>query len=109
MLDTLFDPLLPPGEQANWHAEFRPELSDVVIGAAQRVSQEEAAYPYRDVNVSIVIAGMWESPADNEASTQWVKDCYQALHPHGARLARIKAKCDPSNPFHINQNIQPVA
>jgi FAD/FMN-containing dehydrogenase len=77
---------------------------------------------------------MWESPADNAANTRWVKDYHQALHPYGAgggyvnfldaddqssiednyggnyaRLARIKAKYDPGNLFHINQNIKPAA
>lgn len=157
ILNTLFDPLLPKGLQAYWKAEFLPELSDDVIGvaqkfgagvpspqtanhfypingAAQRVGPDKTAFPYRDVNFSVAIAGMWESPADNDANTKWVRDYYQALHPHGvgagyvnfldaddqsriednyggnyARLAKIKAKYDPGNLFHINQNIKPLA
>jgi FAD/FMN-containing dehydrogenase len=156
VLNTLFDPMLPKGLQAYWKAEFLPELSDDVIsvarkfgagvpspqtanhyypinGAAQRVGQDETAFPYRDANFSVAIAGMWESPEDNAANTRWVKDYHQALHPYGAgggyvnfldaddqssiednyggnyaRLARIKAKYDPGNLFHINQNIKPA-
>lgn len=157
VLNTLFDPLLPKGLQAYWKAEFLPELSDDVIGVArqfgagvpspqtanhfypmngatQRVGRDETAFPYRDVNFSVAIAGMWESPADNDANTKWVRDYHQALHQYGAgagyvnfldaddqsrieenygdhyaRLAKIKGKYDPANLFHINQNIKPVA
>ncbi|HEY9424577.1 MAG TPA: BBE domain-containing protein, partial [Microterricola sp.] len=79
-----------------------------------------------------VIAAQWPDPADNEANIRWVKDYAAALAPHSApggyinfmdgddqsrvsdnyggnyaRLASIKAKYDPQNLFHVNQNIKP--
>jgi FAD/FMN-containing dehydrogenase len=156
-LNTLFDELLPKGLQHYWKSSFARELSDDAIrvhadfgarvpsiqtavhlypinGAAQRVGADETAFAYRDVDYSPVIAGMWESPADNAANIAWVRAYHDALQPYSAeggyinfmdgddqariennyrghydRLAAIKAKYDPTNLFHVNQNIKPAA
>jgi hypothetical protein len=104
MLNTLFDPLLPPGLQHYWKASFARDLSDDAIavhkdhgarvpaiqcavhlypvnGAVQRVGADETAFAYRDVNYSPVIAGMWDDPADNEKNIAWVREYHKALEP----------------------------
>jgi hypothetical protein len=106
-LNTLFDPLLPPGLQAYWKASFAKDISDGAIavhmdygarvpslqtavhlypidGAVQRVGAADTAFAYRDVGFSPVIAGMWENPADNDANIAWVRDYYDALQPYAA-------------------------
>jgi len=155
VLNGMFDPLLPAGLQHYWKADFASELTDGAInahleygpkvpavsstmhiypinGAAGRVRSDATAFAYRDAKFATVIAGMWPNPADNEKNIKWVKDYYQAVHPHSLpggyvnfmagddqgrirdnykgnydRLAAIKKAYDPGNLFHMNQNIRP--
>jgi FAD/FMN-containing dehydrogenase len=80
-----------------------------------------------------VIVGVDPDPANAGAVRDWTIGYWDALHPYslgGAytnfmmdegsdrvrasygsnyeRLARIKARYDPANLFHVNQNIQPA-
>jgi FAD/FMN-containing dehydrogenase len=156
-LNSMFDDAVPKGMQNYWKADFITELSDEAIaahvehgahtphisssmhlhpinGAAQRVGADETAFGHRDKNFSPVIAGIWDDPADNEANIKWVRDYYDAIHPHSGsdggyvnfmsddddhraaenygatyeRLSAVKASYDPYNLFHVNQNIAPA-
>ncbi len=154
-LNGMFDPLLPAGLQHYWKADFATQLTDGAIaahleygpkvpavsatmhiypinGACNRVASDATAFAYRDAKFATVIAGMWPDPADNDKNIKWVKDYYQAVHPHSLpggyvnfmagddqdrirdnykgnfdRLVAIKRTYDPSNLFHLNQNIKP--
>lgn len=151
----MFDALVPAGLQHYWKADFVKEITDEYIeghakfgpsiptvnsamhiypinGAAQRMKKDETAFNYRDANFVHVIAAMYTNPADTNKNMTWVKDYYNALHPHSAggayvnflmdegderiaatyrdsyqKLVALKNKYDPTNLFHMNQNIKP--
>ena len=156
-LQSAFDDTVPKGLQNYWKADFIAELTDEAIavhiehgaktpnvsssmhlhpinGAAQRVAPDATAFGHRDKSFSPVIVGIWPDPADNEANIAWVRDYYDAIHPHSGgeggyinfmsdddghraaanygtgydRLAAIKGIYDPDNVFHVNQNITPA-
>jgi FAD/FMN-containing dehydrogenase len=103
-LNAAFDPLVPPGLQHYWKANFVKELTDDAIeahlahgpkvpvvnstvhiypinGACHRMAPDATAFAYRDANFATVIAGMWPDPAANNANIKWVRDYYAATAP----------------------------
>ncbi|MEO5653306.1 MAG: FAD-binding oxidoreductase [Marmoricola sp.] len=102
-------------------------------GAASRVAAHETAFVHRDGGWSGVIVGVDPDPEHAEMITKWARDYYDELHPttsgagyinmmmlegqeaieasYGSnyeRLTRIKQVYDPTNFFHVNQNITPA-
>jgi UDP-N-acetylenolpyruvoylglucosamine reductase len=107
MLQGMFDPILPPGLQWYWKADFFKELSDAAIekhlehaallptwqstmhlypvnGKVNRVGETDTAFAYRDAVWSGVIVGVDPDPANRERIVNWARNYYEALHPFGA-------------------------
>ncbi len=105
-----------------------------INGAVGRVGSHETPWGFRDSNFSMAIVGVDPDPMNKERVTKWTKATWSALHPYASggsylnfamdegtetvesayqenysRLSEIKAKYDPNNVFHINQNILPKA
>jgi FAD/FMN-containing dehydrogenase len=111
-LQSLFDPLYPPGLQWYWRADFFKEISDASIakhlehaqklptghstmhmypinGAVQRVGNTDTAFSYRDALLAGVIVGVDPDPKNKEKITNWTKEYFDALHPHSSGGAYV--------------------
>lgn len=102
-------------------------------GAVHDVAPDATAFSHRGAKFAHIIAGIDSDGANLPAHREWVRDYWSALHPHSSeaayvnfmmdegqdrirasygdnydRLAEIKAKWDPTNLFHMNQNIPPA-
>ena len=117
VMQSMFDPLYPPGDQWYWKADFVHELSDKAIalhvehgrklptwkstmhmypvnGAAARVKNKATAWAYRDATWAAVIVGVDQDPSKKEALTSWAKDYWNALHPYSAPGAYVNFMMD---------------
>jgi FAD/FMN-containing dehydrogenase len=104
-----------------------------IDGAVHQVGANDTAFSYREAKWAQVIAGVDPDPANAERISTWSKDYWDAVHPYSAggayvnmmmeegderikaayrdnyaRLVALKNRYDPTNLFHINQNIKPT-
>jgi len=102
-------------------------------GAATRVGITDTAFPHRQHTYNLMFWSNWESPSESEKNIQWTRTCWKVLRPflvegsygnylsdegdtfaraaYGPnydRLVVLKNKYDPTNVFHMNNNIKPT-
>ena len=104
-----------------------------VGGAAARVPTDATAFAYRNGGWIAVIVGVDPDPANAAMISRWAQEYWEELHPVSAggsyvnflmdegsdrvrasyrgnydRLRQVKRRYDPTNLFHVNQNIPPA-
>jgi FAD/FMN-containing dehydrogenase len=103
-----------------------------INGTAGRVDRGATAWSYREATWVEVMVGVDPDPAKATLLKEWTVAYWEALHPYSmggayvnfmmdegqgrvqatyrdnyARLAAVKYAYDPTNLFHVNQNIKP--
>jgi FAD/FMN-containing dehydrogenase len=104
-------------------------------GAVSRVASDATAFPYRDAKFNFTTMATWTKPAEAAIHMEFARRHWGAMLPHAVsggyvnylsndsdddlirntfgknydRLATVKAKYDPANFFHLNQNVKPSA
>ena len=155
-LQTMFNPAVPHGWHYYWKSWETPPLTDAAIdtlvdraaaitsprsyiivfqlGGAMTRPPHDTAFGQRSEGHDVNINAVWlEDDPDGERHTQWTRDTYDALEPHGAgrayvnfmgdegsarvraaygaetydRLVALKRAYDPDNLLRLNQNIAP--
>ena len=104
-------------------------------GAVRRRSPEHGAFNGLDAVVLMGLESNWENPDDDEVNIAWVRNFLADMAPYSdgsrylnfagfqeegeqmmktafgpqyQRLLRLKQRYDPTNTFHLNQNIDPT-
>jgi len=157
-VQTMLDPLCPPGLRYYAKGLYVDDLTDVLIdatiehfarvtsprslviiqykgGQMGRGPADRTAFGHRDARHLFVAWSAWEDPREDDRHVAWARGLAEAVEPVGAggeyvndlgleteeghariragfganydRLAKLKAKYDPDNLFHHNQNIRP--
>ena len=117
LLQSAFDPVVPPGLHHYWKADFMPGLSDDAIavhekhgpqiptvqstlhiyptdGAVQRVSAQESAYCHRQARFVHIISAASPDPAQLPAGIEWTRAYWNALHPHSVGSSYVNFLMD---------------
>jgi FAD/FMN-containing dehydrogenase len=103
-------------------------------GAATRVPVAATAVPHREPGYNLLVTSVWTDPTASDENISWTRGLYAAMEPfmagrrylnyyseddvgddsvrsaYGAnyeRLVKLKNTFDPTNLFHLNENVPP--
>ena len=123
LIDTILDVFEPDPRMAFF--------THTAGGAVQDTGESDTAFPHRNAETMIAVAGGWTDPQDDDEVIALARGWFQALEPftggyydnihwdgnktvsrnfgpNYARLAEIKREYDPANLFRMNSNIRPA-
>jgi FAD/FMN-containing dehydrogenase len=116
-LQSVFDPLYPPGYQWYWKGDFVNEISDEAValhvdfakrlptpwsgmhlypvdGAVHRVAPADTAFRFRDATWSQIMVGVDPDPTNNDRMIAWTRAYWEALHPYSAGASYVNFLMD---------------
>lgn len=108
-------------------------FAGLVGGQASRIAPDATAYSHRDAKFVMNVHGRWDTAADDARCIAWAREFFDKSAPYATggvyvnfltedetgrigaaygpnydRLVALKNKYDPTNLFHMNQNIKPT-
>ena len=133
-LQSMFDPLFPPGRHYYTKANFLTQLTDEAIevfaeyatapstysaaaiehlhGAVRRVDVNETAFPHRQFPYNFSIWSGWSDQAESERNIQWTRDFFDAMRPsmaHAVYVNYLEEEGDPLSREAYGQNYKRLA
>jgi Berberine and berberine like len=111
-VQSLIDPLYPPGLCQYWKSNFVQELSDEAIdmiiehfasvsspltvvildqlgGAVGRVEADETAFGHREAAHDFLITSLWRDPMQSERHILWTRQYWEAMQPFSSGLTYV--------------------
>jgi hypothetical protein len=98
-----------------------------------RVPEDATAFGHRNWPFNFLVTAVWADRSETDANMRWTREFWEAMQPFLAdavyvnylgevseqdtrvaygrkyeKLAALKDKYDPTNFFHMNQNIRPT-
>jgi FAD/FMN-containing dehydrogenase len=101
-------------------------------GAMRRIGDDATAFSHRDAPFALNIVSSWKEPSENDKNINWTREFFAAVQKFAtgayvnfmgeegadrvkeaygekySQLVALKNKYDPTNFFHVNQNIKPT-
>ena len=123
LVDTMLDSFVADSRMA--------VFTHTAGGAVRDTGEAETAFPHRNAETMIIVAGNWSDPNHDEEAMALGRRWFADLEPHTggyydniewdgdktvtrnygpnyARLSKIKGRYDPVNLFRMNSNILPA-
>jgi len=129
--DEVIDTILSYGDKIT--SPFSAIHVHQLGGAMRRIGDDATAFSHRDAPFVLNIVSLWKEPSENESHVKWTREFFVAMQKFASgayvnfmgeegadrvkdaygndkyrRLVALKNKYDPTNFFHLNQNIKPT-